>query len=406
MGPTATRFDVGRNLRLFYVLTFVREFTPLLAIWVVYLTDYRHLTLAQVGLMEGLFWLVKLAAEVPSGVFADRYGRRASMIAGAVLEGGGLVVFAFASDFTLLTISYVIWGAGFAFRSGASEAYLYDALQSDGREHEYTDRMGVFWALDLGGAVLGGVLGGLLAVMVSLQAAVLATVLSYVLALPLLLSMQEPPRAGSSERRGYGAVLREGLAIVRRDAALRNMVFLQVVLMSAFAGFALLAQPFMADHGVPLSLFGVMSSAVMLVSAGTGLLSGRFVRAVGISRAFAIAVVGAAGGLVLLAVVDHVGAFVGFGLTAAAIGIVHPAGAAYVNERAESSVRATVLSLAPFGESVAIAIANTSAGVLGDASLQVAFATLGVGIGVGGGFAYVAWRAADARSRAVALEQA
>ena len=186
-------FSTRRNLRLFYVATFVRELAPLLAIWVVYLTDYRHLTLAQVGLMEGLFWIVKLVMEVPSGVFADRYGRRTSMIAAAVLEGSGLMVFAYASDFTLLTVSYLIWGSGFAFRSGASEAYLYDALQADGREREYTDRLGFFWALDLTGATLGGIAGAVLAATVSLQAAVLATAASYVVALPLLFVMQEPP---------------------------------------------------------------------------------------------------------------------------------------------------------------------------------------------------------------------
>ena len=105
---TSTPFALRRNLRLFYAATFVRELAPLLAIWVVYLTDYRHLTLAQVGLMEGLFWIVKLAMEVPSGVFADRFGRRTAMITAAVLEGSGLMVFAYATDFTLLTVSYLI----------------------------------------------------------------------------------------------------------------------------------------------------------------------------------------------------------------------------------------------------------------------------------------------------------
>jgi MFS family permease len=207
--------------------------------------------------------------------------------------------------------------------------------------------------------------------------------------------MDEPPRRGDASRRAYVDVLRDGYTVVRRDHALLSMVCLQVVLMSAWAGFALLSQPFLARHGVPLGLFGVLSSAVMLASAVTGLASGRFVRRVGIARAFVAALVGAVSGLALLAAVDEVWAFVGFALTAAAIGVVHPAGISYVNERVDSSVRATVMSVAPFGESIATAITNTGAGVLGEASLRLAFAVLALVTALVGAAAFAAWWAAD-----------
>jgi MFS family permease len=305
------------------------------------------------------------------------------------------MVFAYADDFTLLTVSYLIWGSGFAFRSGASEAYLYDALQADAREAEYTDRMGFFWALDLIGATLGGIAGAVLAATVSLQAAVVATAGSYVVALPLLLALQEPPALAATVRRGYLDVLREGLAVVRRDGQLRGMVLLQVILMSGWAGSAVLSQPFMAQHGVPLSMFGVLSASIMLASAGSGFVSGRVVRAIGITRALLVSVIGTAGGLLLLGAVDHVGAFTGFVVTAAALSVVQPAAQAYVSDRTEAGVRATVLSLAPFGQS--IALANTAAGVLGDASLRVAFGALGAAIGIAGAVAFLVWRGAEAQ---------
>ena len=83
---TRRTFHLGRNVRLFYALAVAREFTPMLAVWVVYLTDFRHLTLTQVGVMEGLFWAVKLGLELPSGAFADRFGRRATFITGIAME--------------------------------------------------------------------------------------------------------------------------------------------------------------------------------------------------------------------------------------------------------------------------------------------------------------------------------
>ena len=80
-----------------------------------------------------------------------RYGQNESLqlpageyrITGIGLEAMGTLVFAFAGDFTLLVVSYVIWSGGLAFRSGNDEAFLYDTLASGEREHEYSNRVGM-----------------------------------------------------------------------------------------------------------------------------------------------------------------------------------------------------------------------------------------------------------------------
>ena len=105
--PRAFRAD--RNVRLLYLFTLVRQSHPHLAIWVVYLTEFRDLTLAQVGILEGFFWVAALLAEIPTGAFADRYGRRLTFAVGAAVEGTGILVFALASGFAILLPSYVLW---------------------------------------------------------------------------------------------------------------------------------------------------------------------------------------------------------------------------------------------------------------------------------------------------------
>ena len=109
---------------------------PHVAVWVLYLTEYRDISLAQVGIMEGIFWGVTLALEIPSGAFADRFGRRLGFIVGVTVEASGVFIFAFTGDFSLLMVSYVLWGSGIAFRSGNDGAFLYDALAADGRTEE------------------------------------------------------------------------------------------------------------------------------------------------------------------------------------------------------------------------------------------------------------------------------
>jgi MFS family permease len=377
----------------------------MLAIWVVYLTDFRDLTLTQVGIMEGLFWAVKLAAEVPSGAFADRYGRRLTFITGIGFESVGTVVFAFAGDFYLLAISYVVWSAGLAFRSGNDEAYLFDALAAGDRETEYTDRLGMYWALNTVALLGGGVAGGVLAAVTSLQVAVLAALIPFALALPVLLAMEEPPRRSHTTALTMGQTLRRGVAAVMQRPELRSILILQVALSGVFPAFFLLSQPFLDAHGVSLALFGVLAIPVHLARTGAGLMSGRVTRRFGLPATLAVAVAGAVAGLVTLSLINHVVAFAGLAAAMAAVSLAMPAIGAYVNERTESNVRATVLSLAPMGTSLMMGAMSVAAGTVAAASLRLSFGVMGIVILALAGYHFFAWLAAHSASTRVASVQ-
>jgi MFS family permease len=394
---TSPAFQADRNLRLFYALGLVREFTPMLAIWVVYLTDYRHLTLTQVGVMEGLFWGVKLALEVPSGAFADHFGRRATFMAGIGMEAIGTALFAVAGDFTLLVLSYVIWSSGLAFRSGNDEAYLYDTLSSAEREHEYSDRIGVYFALSTVALLAGGLAGGVLAQVANLQIAVLAALIPFALALPVVMSMQEPPRHRVMHALGIVRTLRDGVGAVWRNSELRSIVLLQVTLSGAFPAYFLLSQPFLDSHGVTLALFGVLAVPVHLARTAAGLLSGRVSRRFGLPATLTASLIGVSGGLFLLAAIDHVVAFAGLALAMASVAIALPSIGAYVNERTDSRVRATVLSVGPMGSSIVLATMSVLAGTIAAESLRLSFGVMAVAVLVVGGANLLSWLNAEKR---------
>ena len=111
--------------------------------------------------MEAFYWGVKLVMEMPSGAFADRFGRRATFAVGLVIEGAGVVTFAFASNFTILLISYVLWSMGFSFRSGNDQAYIYDALAVDDRTGEFSARAGMFEAMTTAAVTLAAKTSGM-----------------------------------------------------------------------------------------------------------------------------------------------------------------------------------------------------------------------------------------------------
>ena len=393
-------FSADRNVRLLYLFTLLRQSQPHLAVWVVYLTEFRELTLTQVGILEGFFWVAALLAEIPTGAFADRFGRRLTFVVGAAVEGIGILTFGLASDFGILLTSYVLWSLGIAFATGNDTAYLYDSLAAEGQEHDYTRRAGRNAALGKGSIMAGSIAGSAIAAAYTLQTPILLAAVPYALAIPIALRMQEPPSTRSREL-SYGGTIRAAMAALRRDPGVRWLILFQIALSIIFVADFLLMQPFLRSHHVPIAIFGLLQVPVRLAGAAGSVLAHRVADALGLRVAIAATLVGALSGLALLAAADHVAAFAGFVVLQFATGAIMPSLGAYVNDRTGSEVRATVLSVAPLGTSIAFALAAPCAGVVGDLSLRVAFGGMGGAILLLAGGAYLLWLRID---RAIAVE--
>jgi DHA3 family tetracycline resistance protein-like MFS transporter len=64
--------------------------------------------------------------EVPTGVFADTFGRRRSVIVGCVLMGSGFALEGAIPEFLAVLAAQAVWGVGYTFISGALEAWVAD----------------------------------------------------------------------------------------------------------------------------------------------------------------------------------------------------------------------------------------------------------------------------------------
>lgn len=96
---------------------------------------YRHFNLSfqQIGWIISASLIAAFIMEVPSGSFADLYGKKKALVAAALsnLLATGLV--ALGSSFPTFLLGFVLWGVGRAFNSGASSALLFDSLKALGK---------------------------------------------------------------------------------------------------------------------------------------------------------------------------------------------------------------------------------------------------------------------------------
>lgn len=98
--------------------------------------------------------------EVPTGVIADVYSRKLSIIIGYLLMGLGFLVEGFFPAFTPILIAQVIWGLGYTFTSGAVQAWISDEIgeESANRLFLRAARIGLY--ASLAGMGLAALVGG------------------------------------------------------------------------------------------------------------------------------------------------------------------------------------------------------------------------------------------------------
>jgi MFS family permease len=91
------------------------------------------ITQGQIGILQSFLFFSCVALEIPSGLLADRYGRKHSLILGFLglfISGIGFLLF---SDFIPFALIFCLFGASIAMGSGADRALLYDNLLSENR---------------------------------------------------------------------------------------------------------------------------------------------------------------------------------------------------------------------------------------------------------------------------------
>ena len=156
--------------RTYYVLTAGNTLAASL-IWginTIFLLD-AGLTNFEAFAANACFTAGMVLFEIPTGVVADRWGRRVSFLCGtltlAATTGLYVLLWQLHSVFVWWAIISALLGLGFTFFSGATEAWLVDALAAtrfDGQlEGVFARGQVVIGVMTLGGSVAGGFLAQL-----------------------------------------------------------------------------------------------------------------------------------------------------------------------------------------------------------------------------------------------------
>jgi MFS transporter, DHA3 family, tetracycline resistance protein len=122
-----TKIDATK-VYLFIEFTTSAFFSMMFVSMSLYEATVAGLTPVQLVLVGTTLEISAFVFEIPTGVVADSYSRRLSIIIGYVLMGIGFLVEGFFPAFLPILLAQVIWGLGYTFTSGATQAWISDEV--------------------------------------------------------------------------------------------------------------------------------------------------------------------------------------------------------------------------------------------------------------------------------------
>jgi MFS family permease len=263
-------------------------------VWAVFLLS-RGLSLTEFGMVEAALHVGMLAAQIPSGALADALGRRSLLVAAGFFTAVAELGYVYAPEFWLICLAGAIHGVGFALRTGADEAYLFDALAHDDAHAQFPRMLGGLWAVFQFSAAISFVAGGLIATW-SRPAAFWLTAICALAASAIALKLPRDARGGASH--GLN-VARQGITALRRSPRLATLTIAWSVYWAAFTSAWFYAAPFFSERGASDAVLGFVLGGGMLAAAAFSWVGGRVAERVPLTMSVGVASLVAAVGLVI-----------------------------------------------------------------------------------------------------------
>lgn len=368
---------MARDLRLFYLFRLLATSYLYVPIFMLF-QQARGLSFFERLALGGIYCAVAICAEVPTGVFADRIGRRRSMIFGALAMVASSLIAYSSTSFAQFAVAEAFAALSMALCSGADSAYLFDLLASHGQVHDYGRRESVASAWHLMGSAIAFAGGGLLA-RIDLGLPYLATAGVALMAV-MVAAMLRDDRPGSPRRQArvpagqllmtYLRQVRAAIGDVGSRGRLAWLVGYSAVVFALLRATVYLYQPFLDERGFGVAEIGLLFAGFYVIASLVAYRTHAIRRRIGDDVLIWALLGGLAVSFLWLDVVRGPWVVVLLGIQAVANGIYSPLVKPLVNaEITDSSRRAAMLSVESMGRRIAMGILMLVAGLYGQGSV-------------------------------------
>ena len=316
--------------------------------------------------------------EVPTGVVADVYSRKWSIIIGFFLMGAGFILEGTFPIFASILSAQILWGLGYTFTSGATEAWITDEIGESTAARVFLQSSQLGQIATLLGLGVGIILGNV-RINIPIQLGGMSIVISGMFA-AFLMSEDGFRPVSTSERTSWRSMMntfQDGFETVRSNSDLLRILGIGLIFGLYSEGFDRLWTKHLIDNfsfpdvfdWQPIVWIGLIRAVGMLISVASVGLARKKVNTdnqLRIASAFFVLTAILFSSLIGFSLVDILLlAVVSYWMITASRNVIGPLYTAWVNRRLESAVRATVLSMSSQVDAIGQIVGGPFLGAIG-----------------------------------------
>jgi len=219
------------------------------------------LSLTEIFAIEAIYSLGIVLFEVPTGAVADRFGKKASLLAGSLFLILSCLLFSISSGFLALSAAYLVWAFGASLGSGADTALLYDILHKGGQEEYFKRYRANATVFGLSALALSGIIGGYLA-SISMRMTFVASAVAFALSFIVLSTIKHAESRHENE--SYRDIVTGSFRLIKNSPLLLWRFAYLVLFRVVYCLVQPSTQIYMGLAGLGITFFGVASALLFL----------------------------------------------------------------------------------------------------------------------------------------------
>jgi len=257
-----------KNIRLFNTISFLKGLYFFIPIFTFFLLT-KDISLSAIIICQTFYSLFTFLSEVPTGIFADRFGQKTSIVIGYILEAFGIVFVLIYPTTIGLYISMAIRGLSDSFLSGSKEALLFETVKHL-KTNDYQKSYGHIISNEQIGFVIATALCGLgyqyFGGSIFIPMIVLTGLAIFSCAvLSMFLTNYKADILDQSEGSKMFDVLKQSFSLIRQNATILNLTIVGVLTITGEYFVQAVYQPYFQNHGVlPFWIGASLSIGIIL----------------------------------------------------------------------------------------------------------------------------------------------
>lgn len=224
----------------------------------------RGINIEQVAIVASIMTIVTIVTDIPTGIIADKYGRKPSLALGSAVLGGSFIILALSNSFLLFCLYGLLSGLGWALLSGAEEAYIYETSDAEGKK--YRNALSDVTIVDEVATICGLAGAAIVSKYLGIQEAILfASGLLFISAVLSTIVLTEPTK----HLKKIGQVKEKAtVSLARLLKKYPSYLIIMLIFAIYYEGGRFLWQPQLVDNGVKAYQLGLLFIIFKLFSIG------------------------------------------------------------------------------------------------------------------------------------------